>query len=53
VIIDRSLAWLPLDKPNQQLIETEQMLTPTNGLKLRDPVVELGKGWKNLRREAP
>jgi hypothetical protein len=27
-------------------------LHPTNGQKLRNPVVELGKGWKKVRRRA-
>jgi hypothetical protein len=27
-------------------------LHPTNGQKLLTPVVELGKGWKKLRRRA-
>jgi hypothetical protein len=29
-----------------------QILHPINGQKLVTPVVELGKGWKKLRRRA-
>jgi hypothetical protein len=34
----------------KQLTETESDLHPTNGQKLGTSVVELGKGWKKLRR---
>jgi hypothetical protein len=38
-------------RPNKQLKESNaDILHPTNGQKLQTPVVELGKGWKKLRR---
>jgi hypothetical protein len=40
-------------RPNKQLIEVEaDILHPTNRLNSRNPVFELGKVWKKLRRRA-
>jgi hypothetical protein len=50
LLIDRSLAWLPSERPNKNLTERCRYLHPTNGLKLGTPVAELRKGWKKLRR---
>jgi len=48
VLTDRSLAWLPCKRPNNQLTETD--LLATNGLKWGTPVIQLGEtGWKKLR----
>ena len=52
MLTDRSLPlrWLSSERSNKQVIETgSKYLHPTNGLKLGIPV-ELGKGWKKLRR---
>jgi hypothetical protein len=46
---DRSFAWLPSERPNKQL-KLDIDLYPTNGQKPGIPVVELGKGWEELRR---
>ena len=50
MLTDRKLAWLPSERPNKQLTETEAVyLHPAIGLESGTPVVELGKGWKKLR----
>ena len=46
VLTDRSLAWLSSERPNRKLTETD------SDTEVGTPVVELGKGWKKLRRRA-
>jgi hypothetical protein len=52
VLTKRDLSLLPSKRPNTQLKESDgcRYLHPTNGQKQLNPVVELGKSWKNLRR---
>ena len=48
VLTDRSLS--SSKRSNKQLTKTD--LHPTKGQQMGIPVVELGKGWKKLRRRA-
>ena len=45
------LVWLSSERSYQQLTETDAD-TYTNGLKSGTTVVDLGRGWKKLRRRA-
>ena len=51
MLTDRSLAWLPSERPKQATERVRhKYLHPSNGWKPGTSVVELGKGWKKLRR---
>jgi hypothetical protein len=49
VLTNRGLLWLPSERPNKQLKESDADVY-TNGQKLLTAVVKLGKSWKKLRR---
>ena len=42
-------AWLPSERPNKQL-KVSDALTVNQWTEAGAPVVELGKGWKKLRK---
>ena len=46
------LAWLPSERPNRQLKESRVNPYTQPMDRSGTPVVELGKGWKKLRRRA-
>jgi hypothetical protein len=46
---DRSLAWLPSERPNKQLKESYADIWTQPMDRSQTPVVELGKSWKKLR----
>jgi hypothetical protein len=47
------LSCVPSKRPNKQLKESDaDNFHPINGQKLVNPVVELEKSWKKLRRRA-
>ena len=53
MLTDRSLAWLPSERPTKQQERVKcRYLLPTNGEKLVTPVAKLGMGWKNPRKRA-
>jgi hypothetical protein len=51
VLTDRGASRVALQKAQQAADwDKSRYLHPTNGQKLETPVIEVGKGWKKLKR---
>ena len=50
MLTDRSLAWVPSERPNKQLMESEADTYTQPMDRSPAPVVKLGNGSKKLRR---